>query len=87
MLFLPHMSRYFLLVLEWYGACAILAAFALLNFGVLDVRTWLYTLLNITGACAVAIGAWHKKDYPPALLNLVWFAVALWGVLVSRVTR
>lgn len=64
----------------WYGVTAIVAAFALLNFGVLDTDSSIYQLLNITGSIGIIVVANSKKDYQPVVLNTVWLLVAIYGL-------
>lgn len=65
----------------WYGVFAILIAYALLSFGVIVSRSYVYQLLNLTGALGIVAEAWSKKDRQPAVLNVVWAAVALMAVV------
>jgi hypothetical protein len=41
-------------VLGWYGVAAILSAYALVSFGVLQPDSWQYQVLNLTGAMGIA---------------------------------
>lgn len=61
----------------WYGVLAILAAYALVSFGATTAQSWLYQLLNLTGALGIVAEALNKKDYQPAALNIVWTIVAI----------
>jgi hypothetical protein len=63
--------------LGWYGVAAILIAYALVSFDVLDSDTEWYQLLNLTGAAGVAIIAFAKRAYQPVVLNTVWAVIAL----------
>jgi len=60
----------------WYGAIAIVLAYALANFGVISVHSFSYTLLNLTGSAGIITEALPKKDYQSILINIVWIAVA-----------
>lgn len=61
----------------WYGAFALLGAFALNSFSILGADSIIYQLLNLSGASGImAISLW-RKTYPPAALNAVWSLVAL----------
>ncbi len=68
--------------LGWYGILVILGAYALSNFGVLSVHSVWYQLLNITGSIGILVEAFSKKDYQPAVLNIVWAAIGI--VALSR---
>jgi hypothetical protein len=70
-------------IVGWYGVAAILAAYAFLNFELMNVRDISYQLLNLTGAFGIILEAWYKKDYEPVVLNLVWLAIALVAIIRS----
>lgn len=63
-------------IFGWYGAAAILSAYALVSFSVISANGWVYQLLNLTGAIGVMIISFVKQARQPALLNLVWGLVA-----------
>ncbi len=63
-------------IFGWYGAIAILSAYALVSFNVVPADGWAYQLLNLTGAIGVMIISFIKQARQPALLNLVWALVA-----------
>lgn len=62
--------------LGWYGTGAILTAYALTSFDLLE-RGTAYQLLNATGAFGVGLVCWHKKTWQAFWLEAVWCAVAL----------
>ena len=61
----------------WYGFVAVLVAYFLVNFRIISVISPIYIFLNITGAAGITIISFYKKVYQPAVLNLVWVAIAL----------
>jgi|KBSSwiStaDraftv2_1062776.scaffolds.fasta_scaffold511907_2 hypothetical protein len=61
----------------WYGTAAILAAYALSSFGVLQSADRVYQALNLTGALGVAWVCWHKRTWQAFWLEAVWAAIAL----------
>jgi hypothetical protein len=63
-------------VYGWYGAVALLAAYALLSMSVID-RGWLFQTLNLTGALGVGLAAWSKRSYQAAVLEFIWAAIAV----------
>jgi len=71
----------------WYGAIALLSAYALVSFSVLDAGGVFYQLLNISGSLGIIAVSWHKfskgdrRSYQPALLNLVWAMIGLLALL------
>lgn len=64
----------------WYGVLAILAAYALVTFGIVAAKSYTYQLLNLTGALGLVIEAASKRDVQPAALNAIWTVVALLAV-------
>ena len=75
------MKRQIAELLGWYGVIAILGAYASLNFGLLSVNNLLYQFLNLSGAIGIVIDALRQKNYQPAVLNVVWFLIALFAVI------
>lgn len=61
----------------WYGVLAILGAYVLLSFEVLESNSVAYQLLNLTGALGVLVISVHKKVFQSILLNTVWALVAI----------
>jgi len=61
----------------WYGAVALLVAYALLSFRVLSSQKIIYQVLNFTGALGIVYICLRKGTYPPGVLNIVWSIVAL----------
>lgn len=61
----------------WYGAAAVLLAYALVSFNIISPHGWIYQLLNFTGAVGVLIISYMKHARQPALLNFVWAVIAL----------
>jgi len=68
-------------IIGWYGVMAILLAYALLSFKVIDSNMLVYQLLNLTGAAGLIAEAAAKKDTQPVALNIVWAAVALVAII------
>jgi len=60
----------------WYGTIAILAAYALSSFGLIEHGP-LYQALNLTGGLGVAWICWRKRAWQAFWLDAVWAAVAL----------
>lgn len=61
----------------WYGMIAILIGYALISFQIISSQSFLYHFLNGTGALGLAGYAYHKKDYPTSILNLIFGAIAV----------
>ena len=58
------------------GAVLILVAYALAQFGALNQRSYWYIGLNLVGATALAILAWHEEQWGFLLLEGVWALVS-----------
>lgn len=68
-------------IIGWYGTVAILLAYALVSFKVLSSDSYLYQILNLTGAAGIVTISIVKKDRQPAVLNAVWAIVALVAII------
>ena len=63
------------------GAITILIAFGLAQLGKLDLRSYPYLILNVVGAGILAIDAWRNDLWGFLLLEIVWGAVSLLGLI------
>jgi hypothetical protein len=68
-------------ILQILGAIAILVAFALAQFHVLDVRSRLYLVLNFVGAVVLFVVAFAGEQWGFVMLEVVWAAVSLWSLI------
>ncbi len=68
-------------VLGWYGAVAIVVAYALISFSVLSSDSIWYQVLNGTGAVGIVLISLHKRAYQPAVLNCIWTLIALAAIM------
>jgi hypothetical protein len=62
------------------GAVAILVAYALGQFRVVDIRSYVYLVLNLVGALVLAVIAYVEHLWGFLLLEAVWTAVSAWGL-------
>jgi len=60
---------------------AIIAAYALVSFSVISATNIWFQILNGVGALGIVLVSFHKKDYQPAVLNIIWTAVAMVAIL------
>lgn len=65
----------------WYGTVAILLAYALVSFKVIESDYILYQLLNLTGALGIVAVSFAKGVRQPAVLNIVWSLIALAAII------
>lgn len=65
------------------GAVAILVAYALGQFGVIDQRSYPYLILNLLGGVVLGVIAWVEDLWGFFILEFFWSLVSAWG-LVAR---
>ena len=63
------------------GALLILCAYAAAQFGAMDQHSRAYLLLNLVGSVILAVLAWEGRQWGFLLLETVWAAVSLWGLV------
>jgi len=71
-------------IVGWYGAVAILLAYALNSLMLLGSGSIAFQLLNITGSMGLLLIGYHKRVYQAVLINLVWLiigSIALLNIL------
>lgn len=68
-------------ILGWYGVVAIVGAYALLSFGIINSESIWYQGLNLTGAIGIVLDALDDKNIQPAVLNIIWAVIALIAVI------
>ncbi len=68
----------------WIGAVTVLTAYWLVTRSGTSV---LYHVLNIVGAGGLLANALYHGAFPSTAVNLVWIAIALWGIGVSSRPR
>jgi hypothetical protein len=68
-------------VLGWYGVVAIVGAYALLSFGIINSESIWYQGLNLTGAIGIVLDALDDKNIQPAVLNIIWAVIALIAII------
>jgi paired small multidrug resistance pump len=69
--------------LGWIGVLFILSAYTLITLHILDARSLVYGLLNALGAIGIIVSSYFKRDFQPVILNAVWLAVAIIGIISS----
>ena len=66
----------------WVGVSAVFGAYLLISFGAINPRGLVYQAINLFGALGILIEAFSKKDYQPAILNLIWALVAVASIII-----
>jgi hypothetical protein len=60
---------------------AILGAYFLISFKILESTSLIFQFLNITGAIGIVTVSLYKKAYQPGVLNIIWAIIALLAIL------
>jgi hypothetical protein len=69
-------------VIQIVGALLILAGFVLSQRNLLEMNSYLYLILNLTGAAILAVLAFQAGRWGFVLLEGVWALVALGGLIL-----
>ncbi len=64
----------------WVGVLSILLGYGLLSFEILDAGQVWFHALNLLGGAGIVIDALADKNYQPAVLNLIWCAIAVFAI-------
>jgi hypothetical protein len=75
------------LAVQIAGALAILAAFVLIQRGVLSTRSLGYILLNLAGGVVLAVDAYVEEQWGFVLLQTAWALVAAYGLYTTRFAK
>jgi len=65
----------------WYGTVAIVLAYILVSFSVLNATNIWYQILNGTGALGIVLVSFHKRNYQPGVLNIIWTIIAIIAIV------
>ena len=68
-------------IVGWVGTGMIILAYAFSTFGLLRTDDSVYLILNVIGSIGIIIISIFKKTYQPAVLNIVWAAVAIAAIV------
>ena len=69
----------------WYGAGAILLAYLLVSFDMVNSTSMGYQLLNITGALGIVYISFKRKVYQPGVLNIIWALIAMLAIVKTLI--
>jgi multidrug transporter EmrE-like cation transporter len=73
--------RKFVEFFGWYGTVAIVVAYALVSFSVLQPTSLWYQILNGTGAMGIVVVSFYKRANQPGILNIIWTIIALVAII------
>lgn len=79
------MLKYTIEIVGWLAAALMLSAYLLLTSGRLSSRSNLYHWMNVLSGAGFVINSGWNGAYPSASINIVWIAIALYGVLGRHV--
>lgn len=68
-------------IIGWYGAATIVIAYFLVSFSFVSSENVIYQLLNGAGAISVVLVSVRHKTYQSAVLNSIWFVIALIAII------
>ena len=71
------MKKQFIEIFGWYGTFAIIGAYFLVSFSIVQSNTLTFQLINLTGALGLFIVSFYKKAYQLVVLNVIWLFIAL----------
>ena len=74
-------KKWFVEIAGWYGALAIVAAYTLVTFNIVDAQGIIFQLLNLTGALGILIISIYKRVKQSIVLNIFWSSVALIAII------
>ncbi len=63
-------------VAGWYGVAAIIGAYFMVSFGLLQSNSLFYQILNLTGALGIIAISIYKRQNQTAVLNVFWASIA-----------
>jgi len=69
-------------LIGWYGTCVIVLAYALTSFKILSSSSFLYQMMNLTGALGIVYISFLKKAYQPGVLNIIWAIIAFVSIIL-----
>ena len=68
-------KKFFIEVIGWYGALAIISAYFLNSFSFISAGDLSYQILNVTGALGMIAVSYFKRAYQPMTVNIVWAVI------------
>ena len=75
------MQKYSIEIVGWLAAALMLSAYLLLTSGKVTSRSNLYHWMNVLSGAGLVINSGWNGAYPSAAINVVWIAIALYGLL------
>lgn len=74
-------------ILGWFGAAALLIAYALISRGRFTGASVPYQVLNAVGSVGLIVNTVYYGAYPSTFVNVVWIAIAVYTLMRVRVAK
>lgn len=74
-------------IVGWIGAGLVILAYALVSIQKVESKSVAYQLMNLIGGILLIISSIYVKFYQSVLINVIWVAVAIISILVSRTKK
>lgn len=68
-------------IIGWYGVAAVIAAYSMINFFGVAVKSPLFLVVNLSGFIGIALDATYHKAYPAIAVNLILTAITIITIL------
>lgn len=65
----------------WYGMIALIVAYFLVSFGIIDGEGLIFQLMNLTGGVGLLIVAASKGVLQSVILNFFWAAIGVIAII------
>jgi hypothetical protein len=69
----------------WFGAVALLIAYAMVSHKKLEGDSATYQLLNISGSLLLAANTIFYGSYPSTFVNLIWAGIAIFAIATRNI--
>jgi len=74
-------------IVGWIGAGLVILAYALVSIQKVESKSVAYQLMNLIGGILLIISSMYVKFYQSVLINVIWVAVAIVSIVVSRTKK
>ncbi len=61
----------------WIGMVLIICAYGLSSFQIISITSSVYQILNLLGSTGIVVTAYHNRDNPAMVLNIIWAMIAV----------
>lgn len=76
-----YWKKYSIEILGWYGSVALICGYFLVSFHFVGAQSFVYQIMNITGAFGLMVLSLFRKVYPLAVLNGFWGIIGCFALL------